>query len=212
MSLARNFTLRPYNPNPEATELVIYSEPIIDYDSLDVKRSMHKSSIEVDADESVKYNLGKNAEGLLEFSATWKVNASNVASLHDFADLSFWFRGAEDDDEYLRLGYAVNAAAFFVDRGNSDVDFVNENPMFSHTQSQNIETYRIAEDGLPIFKVHGIIDRNIMELYFNDGSSTSTNTFFMSEENYIGSVEISAGVDDVFTILDFDIKQLSVKK
>lgn len=209
MSIARNFTVRPYNPNPQSTELNLYSTPILNSTDLQTKRYLKKSSLEIGADEALKYNLGNDAQGLLEFTATWKVNGSGIPSVGDFADLSFWFTGKEDDDEYLRLGYAVNAAGFFVDRGNTDVDFVNDNPFFNNRQTQNIETYKIGTDGLPIYKVHGIIDRNIIELFFNDGSSTSTNLFFLSDGNYIGGVEITAGVEGVFTILDFEIKQLA---
>ncbi|SCV02021.1 LANO_0F14708g1_1 [Lachancea nothofagi CBS 11611] len=211
MSLVRNLTLRPYSPNPETTEFTLYSEPILNYTQLNTNQSMHKTSLELNSEESVSYRLGKSPQGLLEFSLEWKVNSSALTSKHEFADMSLYFQGAEDDDEYLRLGYEQNAAAFFLDRGNSEVDFVNENPFFNNRVSQNIEIYKIAEDGLPIFKVRGIIDRNIIELFFNDGSSTSTNLFFLSEENYIGTVEISSGVDNVYTILDFDVKQLSVK-
>ncbi|SCU80616.1 LAFA_0C00254g1_1 [Lachancea sp. 'fantastica'] len=211
MSLVRNLTLRPYNPNPETTEYTLYSEPLVNYTQLHTNQSMHKTSLKLNSEESQIYRLGKYPDGLLEFSLEWKVNASAVASNHVFADMSLYFRGVEDDEEYLRLGYAQNAAAFFLDRGNTDVDFVNDNPFFNNRISQNIETYRFAEDGLPVFKVRGFIDRNIIELFFNDGSSTSTNLFFLTEENYIGSVEISSGVDDVFTILDFEVKQLSLK-
>ncbi|CEP64506.1 beta-fructofuranosidase SUC2 LALA0_S12e00342g [Lachancea lanzarotensis] len=211
MSLVRNFTLRPYNPNPETTEFTLYSEPLVNYTQLHTNQSMHKTSLELNSDESVLYRLGKYPQGLLEFSVEWKVNATAVLSKRDFADMSLYFKGVKDDEEYLRLGYEHNAAAFFLDRGNSEVEFVNQNPFFTNRVSQNIEPFKIAEDGLPIFKVRGIIDRNLIELFFNDGSSTSTNLFFLSEENYIGAVEITSGVDDVFTILDFDVKQLSVK-
>ncbi|CEP62633.1 uncharacterized protein LALA0_S06e00166g [Lachancea lanzarotensis] len=211
MSLVRNLTLRPYNPNPETTEFTLYSEPLVNYTHLHTNQSIHKTSLLLDSEETVSYSLGKDPQGLLEFSLEWKVNATAVTSRHDFADLSLYFRGAEDDDEYLRLGYELNAAAFFLDRGNTEVDFVSENPFFNNKVTQNIETYKIAEDGLPILKVRGIIDRNLIELFFNDGSSTSTNLFFFSEENYIGAVDISSGVDDVYTILDFKVKQMSLK-
>ncbi|SCU86216.1 LAME_0D05006g1_1 [Lachancea meyersii CBS 8951] len=211
MSLARNLTLRPNSPNPETTQLALYSEPLIDYSALSTNQSMRKTSLELSSEETVTYRLAKAAEGLLEFSLEWKVNSSALPSKHEFADMSIYLRGVEDDDEYLRLGYEVNAAAFFLDRGNSEEDFVNSNPLFTTRLAHFIEIFRVAEDGLPIYKVRGIIDRNIIELFINDGSLTSTNLFFLSEENYLGIVELSSNVDDVFTILNFEVKQLGLK-
>ncbi|SCU86049.1 LAMI_0D00188g1_1 [Lachancea mirantina] len=209
MTLARNLTLRPYKPNPESSQLTLYSEPIIDHSILNTTQSIKKASLNLTTEESVFYHLTKTAKGLLEFTLEWKVNATAITSKKSPAAMTFNLRGIEDEEEFLKLGYEVNSGAFFLDRGISDLDFVRFNPLFTTRLVHFLEPYRIDQDGLPVYKVHGIVDKDIVELFFNDGSSTSTNTFYMSEENFLGTVELSSSVDDVFNVLNLEIKQLN---
>ncbi|SCU97139.1 LADA_0H04698g1_1 [Lachancea dasiensis] len=210
MTVVRNLTLRYYSPNPETSELTLYNQPVFKSSGLNTKQRLIKKSLKLNSNESAIFNVADGAHGLLEFTLEWKVNSSAVTTGHDMADLSLKIKGVEDDSEYLRLGYVVSAAAFFLDRGNSRVNFVHANPFFGNKVSKNLEPYESAEDGLPIYNVQGLIDRNLIELFFNDGSSSSTNLFFLSSENYLGEFEVSTGVDNVFTILNFDVQQLSV--
>ena len=102
-------------------------------------------------------------------------------------------------DEYLRLGYEGEAGAFFVDRGHTNVDWVHDNPFFTDKLSVHIQPQGTSGD-IKTYFVHGFIDRNIVELYFNDGYQVSTNTFFMTGGNWIGSVDLTLNK------IDYDFK------
>lgn len=212
MSLVRNFTLQEFDANPESTQLSLYSEPIFNYTNLNNNGTLHrKSNISLSKGETLSFNMSGSATGLLEFSLTWKVNSTGLGAA-DSPDLSMYLRGASDSSEYLRLGFENNAAAFFIDRGHSSVKFVDENPFFTDKMSVNLQPLETLNSAEATYKVHGIADRNVLELYFNDGEVTSTNTFFFTEGNFIGEFHITTGVENVYEILDFEIKQLSLKQ
>lgn len=211
MSLVRNLTLQEFKPNPESTQLNLNSKPILDYKNLNNNGTLHrKSNISLNEGETLSFNMSGSATGLLEFSLTWKVNSTGLGAA-DSPDLSLYLRGASDAKEYLKLGFENNAAAFFIDRGHSSVKFVDENPFFTDKMSVNLQPLETLSSVEATYKVHGIADRNVLELYFNDGVVVSTNTFFFSEGNFVGEVEITTGVDNVYEILDFEVKQLSSK-
>ncbi|CAI4821000.1 ADM_collapsed_G0054670.mRNA.1.CDS.1 [Saccharomyces cerevisiae] len=46
-----------------------------------------------------------------------------------------------------------------------------------------------SENDLSYHKVYGLLDQNILELYFNDGDVVSTNTYFMTTGNALGICE-----------------------
>ncbi len=104
---------------------------------------------------------------------------------HFFLD----FKEYAIQEEYLRLGYEAEAGAFFIDRGHKNIEWVHDNPYFTDKLSVHVQPTNPTQDDKQ-YKVSGFIDRNIVELYFNDGIQTSTNTFFMSGGNFIGFVDI----------------------
>ena len=59
--------------------------------------------------------------------------------------------------------------------------------------------------------VHGFIDRNIIELFFNDGYQTSTNTFFFTGGNFINEVEIKCDHGENGFNVDFKAAQITKK-
>ncbi|SCW00175.1 LAFE_0B11100g1_1 [Lachancea fermentati] len=208
MSLIRNFTLQEYHPNGEATELNLFSQPVIDHDVLNANHTIHKGNLTIGSGKNVTFDFHNSATGLVELNVTFKVNTSSIRP-HDFVDLSFYLRGASDPHEYLRLGYENTAPAFFLDRGNSKVNFVSSNPFYTDKTSVNFLPYSTE---LNTYKIYAIADRNILEVYLNDGLAVSTNTFFFTEGNHIGSIDVIAGIDGVYELVDFEVKQLSVKQ
>ncbi|EDO14432.1 hypothetical protein Kpol_234p2 [Vanderwaltozyma polyspora DSM 70294] len=211
MSLVRNLTLEYFQANPESKILKLKSQPVIDYDCFtsnsDVIKFSNLSSLSTL--DSI-YSFSNSSEGILEFNLTWSVNSSSYDN-HDFADLSLKLRGGLNPFEYLRLGYLANVNSFFIDRGHSTNNWVNENPFYTNKLSVNLQPFDYVNDEISTYKVYGIIDRNIMELYFNDGFQVSTNTFFFGDYNYISSVELSVGKDGVFDIQEFSVRQLHLK-
>ena len=138
-----------------------------------------------------------NSTGTLEFELVYAVNTTQSVSKSVFSDLSLWFKGLEDPEEYLRMGFEASASSFFLDRGNSKVKFVKENPYFTNRMSVNNQPFK-SENDLSYYKVYGLLDQNILELYFNDGDVVSTNTYFMTTGNALGSVNMTTGVDDLW--------------
>ena len=211
MSLVRNFTLREYQPNSEAAQLNLFSEPIINYDALRLNQSIQTNATNIKKNDQLFFNLSSSAHGLLDLSFEWTVNKSNVGK-RDFSALTVRLIGATDKEEYLELGYEANAQAFFFNRGNSNVNSMKENSFYSDKMSANVEPYKLLSENEAVFKVHAILDRNIAEIYLNDGVSVTTNTFFLTDGNFIGALEVRSSVDDVYTVSDFKVNQLAVKE
>lgn len=89
---------------------------------------------------------------------------------------------------------------------------MKENSFYSDKMSANVEPYKLLSENEAVFKVHAILDRNIAEIYVNDGVSVTTNTFFLTDGNFIGALEVRSSVDDVYTVSNFNVKQLAVKE
>ena len=62
-----------------------------------------------------------------------------------------------------------------------------------------------------VYYVHGFIDRNIIELFFNEGYQTSTNTFFFTGGNFINEVEIKCDHGENGFNVDFKAAQITKK-
>ncbi|CDO91976.1 unnamed protein product [Kluyveromyces dobzhanskii CBS 2104] len=203
MSLVRNFTVTEFNPNPNTTELVLSGVPVIDYSELrknGTTYSIEDKQLSVSDSEVIEL---EDPTGVFEFSLEWSVNATNVKN-YVFSDLSLYLQGDKHADEYLRLGFEANAAAFFIDRGHSNVPFVEENPFFTQRLSVNNPPSDYTSN---TYDVYGVVDRNIIELYFNNGTVTSTNTFFFTTGNYISSIILETGVDDVYEVSNLRVNQ-----
>lgn len=89
---------------------------------------------------------------------------------------------------------------------------MKENSFYSDKMSANVEPYELLSENEAVFKVHAILDRNIAEIYLNDGVSVTTNTFLLTDGNFIGALEVRSSVDDVYTVSNFNVKQLAVKE
>lgn len=210
MSIARNFTIQEYAPNPESVELNLNSMPVYDRESLIANQSRittHNRTLEKNS--AIHLNLSNNGTGVFDFNLTWSLNSS-VYTNSDVAEFSLYLIGSDNSEEYLRIGYEGNSGAFFLDRGHSDVDFVSRNPFFTDKLSTYLEPYETLENGLNSYKVYGIVDRNLIELFFNDGSEAMTNLFFFSDGNYINEVDIRTSIDHCYNIEELSIQQLGI--
>ncbi|AET37699.1 beta-fructofuranosidase SUC2 Ecym_1473 [Eremothecium cymbalariae DBVPG len=210
MSLPRRFTIQQYSPTPESVQLNLNSVPVLNLagDDKPSESRYALSNKALNSTANLTIPIEGTPTGTFEFTVTFACNSTTVVNTQS-ADLNFFLKGSKDQTEYLRLGHNAQAAAFFIDRGNTKVEFVHSNPFFTNRLSVNGEPW--SQDGsYSIYKVQGIVDVNILELFFNEGSMASTNTFFLSPGNFIGNIEISSSVDGVYSILDFDLKELDV--
>ncbi|SJM86816.1 related to Inulinase [Zygosaccharomyces bailii] len=207
LTLMRQFHLQKHNTTQEYSELALYSSPVWNTDKLERGTMHHWDGIEVESNSVSIFNMTSGAKGLLEFSMEWSVNTAEVSKA-DFADLSLYFKGAMSEVEYLRLGFEANAGSFFIERDHSRINFVHENPFFTSKVAVDLSPYSIS-NGVATYKVRGIIDRNVIELFFNDGAMAATTTFFVSNENYIGWLEVRSSVNKVYKITDISAQQLN---
>ncbi|QLL35109.1 hypothetical protein HG536_0H04850 [Torulaspora globosa] len=204
MSLVRNLTLKEWAPNPESVQLNLNSEPILDMKPLNAKNaSTEVTDFLLTTNNSLSANFAPRINtGIYDFEIVWSVNenAFNNSRLNE------WILYIDSQDyysEYLALGYDTTAGAFYLDRGNSYNDFVTLNPFFNNRQSVFLEPYSTSSNGTNTYKVYGVIDQNIIELYFNDGSVVSTNLFFFSDQNQIRGFETWTNVNGGFKFDSF---------
>ena len=188
MSLVRKLQLADFESAPGTKIPFIKSTPLLN----DKLRYGSEGSFDSD-DPNIKFDyfhpkhtidISQQLNGAIEFNLEWKVKDKQWTKSNP-ANFYLDFRGYAIPDEYLRLGYQAEAGAFFIDRGNTNVEWVHTNRFFTDKISVNVQ----PSEGK--YKVHGIIDRNIVELYFGDGFQVLTNTFFMTGGNFIGSIDIS---------------------
>ncbi|AAS53900.1 AFR529Wp [Eremothecium gossypii ATCC 10895] len=209
MSLARKLTVRPYNPTPESVQLVLNSEPVFVPEDMEFNSNFSSwKDLKLTSGKEEVFEFGSTPLGAFEFNLTFTANDTGL-SKHSLGDFSIYLEGAKDPDEYLRLGYSTQAADFFFDRGNSKVSFVRENPFFTNKMAINMEPWEILAPGVKVFKVRAIFDVDILELFFNEGTAASTNTYFLTEENHPASLKFKTSVDNVFTVNELSLRQLT---
>ena len=221
MSIPRRVSIGFFQSSPETKILYLKSEPLLNK-TASSKFNFPSQLTQVfsgdfkggDSQISKIDNAeAPNLEGAIEFEITIKVLNTNDFNNNNPGHLDFYFKGHNDPEEYLRFGYEQGATAFYLDRSHSKVPWVNENPYFSDKISLNVMPKTIenpVEDQL-IYEVHGFIDRNIIELFFNEGYQTSTNTFFFTGGNFINEVEIKCDYGEHGFNVDFKAGQITKK-
>ena len=227
MAIARKIKLSHYKPAGDSTPIIyVVSKALLDSDDLNegqTVESLYDTKLPtefVDIKSGQTYTPEGAANGALELEISFV--SCDAYTDHDPGVITFKLKGGSIPEEYLRFGYNQKADAFFLDRGNTNVQWVHDNPFFTDKLSMNV--YGKAGDkqtGIPktvfnfiskdnyeyttvtngtcdesVFSAHLIIDRNIIEVFFNeddDGYSyiTSTNTFFFTGGNFITDVEVT---------------------
>ena len=189
MSLARKVSLGFFQSSPERKILYIKSEPIIPDGYFTCTSASELIDMYSEGD-SKDYTI-KDPNGSFQFQIEYTVNTSNFSNINPgHLDIKFI---CKDPSEYLLIGYENEASAFYVDRSHSNVEFVHNNPYFSDKISVNLQPFSFNDEvKTKTFKVNGFVDRNIIELFFNDGYQTMTNTFFFTGGNFFNSINVSA--------------------
>ena len=191
MAIPRQIKIGHYKPSDDSLEILyIKSRALFDYSFIDLDNDVKKENIK----SGDIINLSNYANGALEFNLTF-LTCGDAFTNHYPGVLSLYFIGGSIPDEYLRFGFNVKADAFFLDRGHTNVQWVHDNPFFTDKLSMNVygEATNIEWEGLvkqtftrntgdnykyenpttgsckaTNFTVHGFIDRNIIELFFNE--------------------------------------------
>ena len=200
MSLIRKLQLTDFESAPGTKIAFIKSTPLINNENLRFGSTASFDSTTTKLDyfhPKHTIDFSDSLNGVIKFTLTWTVTNGQWTKSNP-ANFYLDFKGYALPDEYLRIGYQAEAGAFFVDRGNTNVEWVHTNRFFTDKISVNVQP---NSDGS--YSVNGIIDRNIIELYFGEGFQVLTNTFFMTGGNFIGSVDVSLDM----IAYDFDKNQ-----
>ena len=241
MAIPRQIKIGHYQPSDDSLPILyIKSRALFDYSLIYLKNVVEKSNLK----SGDVIDLSKYANGALEFNFTF-LTCGDAFTNHYPGVISLYFRGGSIPEEYLRFGYNVKADAFFLDRGHTNVQWVHDNPFFTDKLSMNVYgeatdtkwdelvtqtftrntgddyKYENPKNGTCTatkFAVHGFIDRNIIELFFNedeDGFSfvTSTNTFFFTGGNFIDTIEVEYNTlyDKGFGEVNLSARQINFK-
>jgi beta-fructofuranosidase len=225
MAIPRKIKLGHYNPTGTTALLYVLSKSILDEDDMNDTTPATTTRFETSLPQDTSitesgqiYIIPGNAFGPLELYIEFV--SCDAYTDHAPGVISFFLRGGSIPEEYLRIVYNQKADVFFLDRGNTKVQWVHDNPFFTDkltmtvygnstvqgltkqtgilksTYTPGTNEYKMNYDGEcdeSLFKAHIIVDRNIVEVFFNedkDGYSaiTSTNTFFFSGGNFITDV------------------------
>ena len=222
MAIPRRIKLGHYNPTGSTPLLYVLSKALLDEDDMDDTKLTEPTRFETALPDFTSinnsgetYTIPGTAFGALELYIEFV--SCDAYTDHAPGVITFFLRGGSMPEEYLRIGYNQKADAFFLDRGNTKVQWVHDNPFFTDKLTMTVygTSTGITQDGIfkstydPVnnkynqdysgtcgevkFTAHIIVDRNIVEVFFNEDNEgysaiTSTNTFFFSGGNFITDV------------------------
>ncbi|KAL6015773.1 Invertase [Candidozyma auris] len=201
--IVRNHTLARMPANPESDLLTLVQKPVIG-SSVKAERLVEEKNLTLSSSDPISAKANKT--GVFDIELTFTVSAEKkVSKVINISILSNSHNGTKEE---ITLGYDANVEAFYVDRG-IDNKF-NKNPFFTDKISAFVEPLKTDKDSNKTFNLRAIVDKNLLEVFLNDGSSTITNTFFMSEGSLPESVVLSASTDDTY-VVDFAVDELSLR-
>ncbi|EDK38679.2 hypothetical protein PGUG_02777 [Meyerozyma guilliermondii ATCC 6260] len=197
MTLARQMTLASRNMNPETKVLSLLQKPIFG-ESVVAANKISKRNITGQDEQAVK--IHKNSTGTFSFDITFSVDSSKnqTGQLQVISG---------QNGESIRAGFDPTAGQFFVDRGNTSG--LKENPFFTDKTSAYVEPWKHQND-LPVYKMFGVIDGNLIEVFLNDGIATLTNTFFIPGTEGLEYLEIESSSDAIH-IVESEVKELKLR-
>lgn len=204
MSLVREYTLRYDYTNPETEQLLLVQRPVLDDQYLDVADELAVEAVDLNKTSNLKTNFDSENIGLLDFNITFTLtnNSLTFAEITNF-DIKIL---SSIGDESIKIGFDGKVGEFYINRHTSHV-FQRENNFFTERWSNYVEPLTRDTDNNKVYQVYGIVDKNILEVYFNNGAFTSTNTFFF-ERGIPANIEVTTDVDNSFV----EINKLSIRK
>lgn len=210
MSSIREYTLRYVSTNPESEQLILCQKPFF-VNETDLKVAdeykVSNSSLTVDHTFGSSF-ANSNTTGLLDFNMTFTVNGTTDVTQKDTVTFELRIKSNESD-EAIALGYDYNNEQFYINRATESY-FQRTNQFFQERWSTYVQPLTITESGDKQYQLYGLVDNNILELYFNDGAFTSTNTFFL-EKGKPSNVDIVASSSkEAYTVDQLTVRRLTV--
>ncbi|RLV85930.1 Extracellular exo-inulinase [Meyerozyma sp. JA9] len=195
MTVARKVSLAYRNMNPETKILSLLQYPILG-ESVVSENQISKSNVTAQGDQAI--TLHQNSTGTYSFDITFSLDPEK-----DQDGVFEVISGS--DDEFVRAGFS--SGQFFVDRGNTTG--LKENPFFTDKTAVYVEPLE-QKDGRSVYKIFGIIDGNIMEVFVNDGVASLTNTFFIPVTEGLEYLEVKSTIEAAI-IEEVELKELQLK-
>lgn len=204
MSLARRYTLKEININPETKILSLIQRPIIP-DSITAVNSIEETSFEPTINNSLSL-VAQDSTGMFDFKLRFKVKEKGFSNKEKITfDILVQSQVQDNELDTVKIGFDAGISSYYFNRAIEHKSFDNE--FFTDKLSTYIEPLSYDEHNLPIFELYGIVDRNIIELYFNDGAVAMTNTFFMNEGRYPHLLKLATNTEDS----KFEFEEVSLR-
>jgi len=189
MGIPREFYLSHFKLNDQVSFLTLKQKPVLKHPnfspSIETLTPITINELSTDSANRIM-DFSEGANGAFEFLMQFNVTGSG-----DLPEFYALFRGGSIPEEYLRFGYYDDGPQFWLDRGHTRVQFVQDFGSFTH----RIQMYSLHLNFT--YNLYGLIDRNIIELFLNvdDFSQktsyvVSTNTFFFTGGNFVSTVEL----------------------
>nr|P40912.1 RecName: Full=Invertase; AltName: Full=Beta-fructofuranosidase 2; AltName: Full=Saccharase; Flags: Precursor [Wickerhamomyces anomalus]CAA56684.1 beta-fructofuranosidase, invertase [Wickerhamomyces anomalus] len=223
MSLVRNYTLKYVDVNPENYGLTLIQKPVYDtketrlnetLKTLETINEYEVNDLKLDKSSFVAtdFNTERNATGVFEFDLKFtqtdlKMGYSNMTTQFGLYIHSQTVKGSQ---ETLQLVFDTLSTTWYIDR-TTQHSFQRNSPVFTERISTYVEKIDTTDQG-NVYTLYGVVDRNILELYFNDGSIAMTNTFFFREGKIPTSFEVVCDSEKSFiTIDELSVRELARK-
>lgn len=211
LTMLRKLHLQKLQVTPEYSEISLFSTPLWNEGSLVnlVAPKTITPNLPLMSRHGLKIHLDRS-EGLLEFTWEWSTEDMMVSKA-EFCGITMLLKDEECSNNFLSLGFEANCNSFFLDRGNTGSHFAQTNPFFTRNLSVDLMPYKVSQ-GTSFYKVHGILDRNILELYFNEGALAATYAFFFKDNCPIRWAYVDSSVNGIFKIKELHFTELATKQ
>lgn len=194
MTMVRNYTLRHAHVNLDTKQLTLCQVPVIRDLSVKHERSFRNTTLQHNQTICANFtDLSDKSTGLFDFDLLFNILNPKLDSRNEstFEIVISSQKSKSGSSDTLTLGFDATLSSFYVDRSNLSSPFM-ANPFFTGKLSVYIEPVNGT------YHIYGLIDRNIMELYFNNGSTAMTNTFFFGEGLYPHDMHVHTHAKESF--------------
>ncbi|CCH43291.1 Invertase [Wickerhamomyces ciferrii] len=222
MTQVRNYTLRNVDYNPEYTDLTLIQTPVLETYETKQNESLKtwtqtqeysKNNFDLDSSSTVNTNFNghNNASGVLDFNMTFVITSgkgwSDGLSPFTITINSDQVNGKSDN---ISVTFDASGQTWVVDRTTTHA-FQRNQHEFGERMGQYVNPRGYRDTGA-YYSVYGFVDRSMLELYFNDGEMTMTNTFFLADGRVPADITVNCGFDDSFIhVEEFKAKAYALK-
>ncbi len=222
MTMVRNYTLRNVDYNPEHTGLTLIQTPVLEtketrknssIKSWEKTQEYNVQNVKLDSRSSINsnFNIYNNASGVIDFNMTFVQTKGTGWSdgLHPFT-INIESNMVNGKKDNISVTFDNSGTTWMVDR-TTQSNFQRNSHEFTERLGQFVNPRGQTNEG-SYFTIYGFVDRDILEVYLNDGEITMTNTFFFGDGRVPADISVHSGFDESFvTIKDLTVKAYGLK-